>query len=263
MKEIEKIADQSIRDHEPILGVKITYDEQVIFSKERPRDWTFDYRTSLIPTRFEGTGVKPLRNLANNENILGDLKMSFRSPRDFRPVQKLTDEYRYYLGCILILICLMYWTILRYVILPLRDVTMSIEHFSGGEARFILNPLTRLEVFYNQMARDAQLMELRSGNQKSQKRNLRQTLPELVETLAPNACKWFGFSHFSILDLEQEENDAIRLVLQLPQNTSTTDNFDPRSISALYATDAQVFWQSEQSGVHRYEENNDCREFAP
>lgn len=174
------------------------------------------FRNSLILRNFTLHARFPLYSVNFLDERIGSLVFVYASPIGYEPVENLTRSYWLYLAASLLVVTLAYALTLRFILLPIKNVTKSIQDAEGRQPRFLRAPHSRLERLYNTMARDAMLAGLTGGLGRT--RRLRISLPELFELLAPRIVDWFGFNGAWILELVWEGKELLALEGQMPED---------------------------------------------
>lgn len=217
-KKITQSMEKFFKGDLPIVSVRIVRpDGDVLLERKRPKGKTFNtFKNSLVLRDFYPTIKRRVKDPKDTAAFTGDLIFTYTSPLNFKPVEDLTLWYWGYLAMLLTALCILYFWMLRLLILPIKKVTEAIQNSRAPVAQFISKPRSRLERLYNAMARDALLNSISNGLNNPRTRQLRMTLIELFDFLEPRIIKWFGFDHVWLFELNWESQKTPIPVRQLP-----------------------------------------------
>lgn len=83
------------------------------------------------------------------------IALRYTTPKDNPDVEAVTREWRVYAGLILLGIAVPYGLLMWGVVLPTRNVLSALDKGSAVGSPFLDRPRTLLEIYYNNLARDA------------------------------------------------------------------------------------------------------------
>lgn len=115
------------------------------------------FANSLVLRRFWGETTIPYLSHYPPYPRAGEIVFRYTTPLGFEEINKLTSRYRLYLIGVVLALGLLYWYILRHLIMPIKIVTECIDRSKGAMPKVLPNPHTMLEAAYNDLARDALL----------------------------------------------------------------------------------------------------------
>jgi len=114
------------------------------------------FSNSLVLRRFWGETTMPFRSSQTHQRV-GEVVIRYTTPRNFPEIQALTSRYRLYLAGVVLVLGLLYWYILRHLIMPIKTITERIDRSQGELPEVLPHARTVLEAAYNDLARDALL----------------------------------------------------------------------------------------------------------
>lgn len=158
-------------------------------------------RNSLVLRRFWGETTMPFYSPYNPDQRIGEILFRYTTPLGFQEINDLTTRYRSILAGVVLSLGLLYWYILRHLIMPIKIVTESIDQSKGAMPKVLPRPRTVLEAAYNDLARDALLngvtrmmAEYMSVDRLVSRDEIVSNVPEMI---APS----FGFAAVYALEL--------------------------------------------------------------
>ncbi len=136
-------------------------DGETILEFERPQrlEENHDIYNSLFSRRFQFPARQAFR-AENNEKLYANYNITFTTPRNIAGFYKITDVYRLVSAGFFAAFTILFYIILRFVLISLTRVLTYMDASRGIGARLIPNPRTKLERAYNLLARDASLTRL-------------------------------------------------------------------------------------------------------
>ena len=159
------------------------------------------FANSLVLQRFGGETMIPYPSPFPPYPRVGEVIFHYTTPLDFQEINDLTSRYRLYLVGVVLVLGLLYWYILRHLIMPIKIVTECIDRSKGAMPRVLSHPHTLLEAAYNDLARDALLnavtrtmAEYMSVDRLVSREEIVSNIPDLI---APH----FGFKAVYALEL--------------------------------------------------------------
>lgn len=94
-------------------------------------------------------------NLGPRDRPIGTLVCYYTTPLENAQINELTTKYRLYTVAIWLIVTALFVIVARVVLLPLRNVTISLERSTRERTHFVTRPRTPLETLYNRMALEA------------------------------------------------------------------------------------------------------------
>jgi signal transduction histidine kinase len=159
------------------------------------------FANSLVLRRFWGESTIPCLSPYPTSARVGEIVFRYTTPLGIPEINNLTSRYRLYLAAVVLAVGLLYWYILRHLIMPIKIVTESIDRSKGAMPKVLPHPRTMLEAAYNDLARDALLnsvtrmmAEYMSVDRLVSRDEIAGHMPEVI---APN----FGFAAVYALEL--------------------------------------------------------------
>lgn len=152
------------------------------------------FANSLVLRRFSGETALPYAYKHPPYQRFGEVVLRYTTPLGVPEIERLTSRYRLYLATVVLALGLLYWAILRHLIMPIQIVTEHMNRSKGTMPKVLPQPRTMLEAAYNDLARDALLnavtrtmAEHMSVDRLVSREEILSNMPDLI---APN----FGFA---------------------------------------------------------------------
>ena len=132
-------------------------EHQTLLKEERSKFRQYNtFSNSLFLKGFSGqTSLKitdPVKNVP-----MGRLIVGYTTPKDDPRIQALTSEYRIYALIVIVFLSIVYYFILRILILPVKRVVGRLDEARRRPPLLFEHPNTLLEKEYNNIARDSLL----------------------------------------------------------------------------------------------------------
>jgi len=118
------------------------------------------FANSLVLRRFWGGTTWSSRSVGPSHMLIGEVSFRYTTPLRgpvFQEIRHLTSRFRLYLAGVVLTLGLLYWYILRHLIMPIKLITDNIDRSKGALPEILPYPRTVLESAYNDLARDALL----------------------------------------------------------------------------------------------------------
>lgn len=131
--------------------------EQVVFHE---LDKYSKYNTttnSLVLRRFWGETAIPYPSHYPPYERVGEITFRYTTPMNLPEIGRLTARFRWILAGVILSLGLLYWYILRQLIMPINLITARIDRSKGDLPDILPAPHSVLEAAYNDLARDALL----------------------------------------------------------------------------------------------------------
>ncbi len=168
IEEIKQMASEVVRGESSIYRITFSDDEgQVDFDITEPKMRRFqNFSTSLwLPAFSLRQGINFYTGESGSRTRLGDWFFYFTTPSEVpeeleKDIVELTRSYRVFTLVIFGIVTLIFGAFTRWLLIPMRNVTDSIESSAEDRTRFIARPSTHLEELYNLMARNTVLLRL-------------------------------------------------------------------------------------------------------
>lgn len=147
-----------------VVSTKLTtLDHQVLISLERPEKLRIQnvMSNSLFDREFERTGSQPIP-MRTPKGIERPVMwtISYTTALHDPDIEALTVRYWRYVFLTIAFITIIFYSLFKFTLKPLRSVVLYMEHTESGQAAIIPNPGSPLERAYNLLARDAALTRL-------------------------------------------------------------------------------------------------------
>lgn len=126
---------------------------------ERLNNWS----NSLLIRSFSGrtdTRIYDPKQPESDSSPAGYLMAYYCTPPNYKPIESLTKQYRFYAACLACLWTLVFIFIYKYLLRPMRNVTAYLEDSRFGRPHLIPQARGILESSYNDMASQALLQQL-------------------------------------------------------------------------------------------------------
>lgn len=158
------------------------------------------FANSLLLRRFWGEGRHFLQLSPEQNN--GEIVFRYTSPRNIPEINELTRQYRAYVAGVVLVLALLYWYILRHLILPIKIVTSCIDQSKGTLPTILPRPRTVLEAAYNDLARDALLNAVTRSMAEYMSVDRLVSRDEIVGGLPEVIAPHFGFAAVYAVELD-------------------------------------------------------------
>jgi len=162
------------------------------------------FSNSLILKRFSGETTLPYDDELDQR--IGEVIVRYTTPLDFPEINALTTRFRLYLASVVVGLGLLYWFILRHMIMPIKIVTESIDQSKGALPRVLPHPRTMLETAYNDLARDALLNGMTRKMAEYMSLDRLVSREEIVSSLPDMIAPHFAFDAIYALELNVNES---------------------------------------------------------
>lgn len=165
---------------------------------------TFD--NSLILKHFWGETALTFKSSYPPHYLIGKVFIRYTTPKDNPDIRRLTRTYWGYLGGLVVTLSLLYWYILRHLIMPIKIVTSCVDRSKGALPEVLRRPGSLLEAAYNDLARDALLNALRRTMAEYMSVDRLVSHEEIVGSLPQRIATDFGFAAVYAVELTMENN---------------------------------------------------------
>lgn len=168
---------------------------------------------SLVSQRFWGETTWSSRSLRPPHPRIGEVAIRYTTPLHSqignKEIENLTSRFRLYLAGVVLTLGLLYWYILRHLIMPIKLITTCIDRSKGALPEILPHPRTALESAYNDLARDALLNAVTRTMAEYMSVDRLVSRDEIVgripEQIAPN----FGFAAIYAVELAVGEGSEL------------------------------------------------------
>lgn len=181
-------------------------DYQIILEESEDKFSKYNtFRNSLFLKNFSGQTSLKISDPVDKSR-LGRLIVAYTTPKNDQRIIDLTTRYRYYAIFIIVVLCLVYAYILKYLILPVKRVVGNIDEARGRPPVLFTRPKSLLEKEYNNLARDAlltrvsqKLKDFLATSANLERSRILSDLPEFI-------CSLFQFDQLTFINLKRNES---------------------------------------------------------
>jgi len=131
-------------------------------------DPTFDHEIPNKPGRLNNfwnclftRTYSEFRVFRYHRKPLGLFKIYNATPKNVPEIESLVLKYRLWGGLFILITAIVVAVLLRQIILPLRRVSRSLETMGEKYIPLLLDPNAKIELAYNQMAKNARITQIR------------------------------------------------------------------------------------------------------
>ncbi|MCD6385609.1 hypothetical protein J7M23_07490 [Candidatus Sumerlaeota bacterium] len=186
------------------------------------------FKNCLFVRKFRGTADLMISSSTGKET-LGRLLVLYTTPPDDKYIEQLTATYRYYSLIIFVVVGLIYFYILRFLLLPVKRVIGCLDKAKSQAPEIIASPGSYLERVYNNLSRDALLSRI---NHKLNAIASTTPLPELTKVyqqLPDVIIQLFNYPVVMFLELKKTNEEPYTIVTCF----SNTDQKNDDLINAI------------------------------
>jgi len=223
-------ADRFLDDNPMALAVSVLDTQRaVVFEARRPERMKLqnDFGNCLLIRRWERTLTRG-QFMGPTRERRRAIAIKFTTPRDNPEVEALTREWRAYAGLILLGLAGTYGLLMWRVILPTRNVLSALDKGSAVGSPFLDKPGTLLEIYYNNLARDATL-SVYSTHLRSLAADDAAADPDEIPAIAARLLReLFPVPHSGVVALRRADRDS---AWKIDEAGSSLDALDEQTAS--------------------------------
>lgn len=240
IEQIRRLASDVVHGESSIYRITFSDDEgRVEFDITEPKMRRFhNFATSLwLPTFSARQGVNIYVGKRGSKTRLGDWFFYFTTPAEVpeeleKDIVALTQRYRALTLVIFGIITLIFGAFARWLLIPMRNVTDSIESSAEDRTRFIARPSTHLEELYNLMARNTVLLRLQERLAERITESDRVTGWELIDLACHFICDQHPGAALACLEFTLEDTGVLRPTgrMSAPQDSSRAPDLNHQNL---------------------------------
>lgn len=159
------------------------------------------FANSLVLRRFWGETAMTYHSKEPPNELIGEVVFRYTTPSDIPEIRKLTTRFRFYLAGVVLSLGLLYWYILRHLIMPIKVVTSCIDRSKEALPEILPHPRTILEAAYNDLAREALLNSVTRAMAEYMSLDRLVSRDEILAGLPDLIAPKFGFAAVYLVEL--------------------------------------------------------------
>lgn len=156
---LDQVAEDLLESSPVITGMAVE-DEggNILYEYRVPeRVWEqHDFTNSLLTRSFERSFKRTFID-ESRQTYLGTMRIYVTTAKGSPEINELTTKYRNLMIIFVVGVSILYYSLIRSILIPLNRVIDSIINRQSGRSSIIKSPRTTLEKAFNQLARDATL----------------------------------------------------------------------------------------------------------
>ncbi|MCC5877738.1 MAG: HAMP domain-containing histidine kinase [Candidatus Sumerlaeia bacterium] len=156
---LDQVSEKLLESSPVITGMAVEDKEGAILYEYRvpERVWEqHDFTNSLLTRSFERSFKRTFID-ESRQAYLGTMRIYVTTAKGSPEITELTTKYRNYMIIFVLGVSILYYGLVRSILMPLNRVIDSIINRQSGRSSIIKTPRTTLERAFNQLARDATL----------------------------------------------------------------------------------------------------------